>query len=224
MPGKTKVAAAVQEKVGVPSAIRVGIVSTVDSPTTLTATVGGATISKIPYLGSYTPKPGDNVDILTYGATWLAIGALGPNGPGTVLDAVLITTTGAINTPSASETDVPTMALSATVYAARQYMIWCQIRLALTVITDRALVQARTDTALTGTVVGRVSFGGIDQPTSLYGFPYTPPADETLNVFFSTLRGSGTGTVGALGSALTGAATTWSAIVDIGTPATWRTA
>lgn len=219
-----KVAAAVQDKVGVPTGMRTGKVVSVDSATTLTANVGGSAISKIPYLGSYTPAPGDNVDILTYGATWLAIGSLGAAGAGTVLDAVLITTTGAINTPSASETDVSTLALSASVRAARQYMIWCQIRLVLTVITDRALVQARTATALTGTIVGRVSFGGIDQPTGLFGFPYQPAADGTLNVFFSTLRGSGTGTVGALGAATAGAATTWSAIVDIGTPAPWRTA
>jgi hypothetical protein len=69
-------AQAINNAVGKPMGMRVGIVTSVVSATQITATVGGTALT-LPYLNSYVPVAGDNVIILFVNAAWVALGAVG---------------------------------------------------------------------------------------------------------------------------------------------------
>jgi len=71
------VAASVQKSQPPNFAMRTGIVISIESPSTLTVDISGSTIPNMPYLSSYSPLPGDNVQILKMDNTWIVIGSVG---------------------------------------------------------------------------------------------------------------------------------------------------
>lgn len=68
--------AAVTDAVGQACVLRIGAVTAIDVPSkTLTCTVAGVTLRKVPYMKSYTPTVADVVWLLHQNSTVVAIGA-----------------------------------------------------------------------------------------------------------------------------------------------------
>lgn len=190
------VASAVQSALPPDSGIRVGVVTAIESTSAVTVNVGGGIITGMPYLASYVPAIGDNVQIIRMDATWLVIGVIGGN-PGILAGGAR----GISTTPTAAvsaETDLSFLAFTAQTKQSHVYEILARLIVVQTVATDVFTIQFRRDTALTGTQIGlyRTSTAATTGSMSLMAVaPFEEVVNETLSVFVSVLRAAGTGTI-----------------------------
>lgn len=177
------------------SGIRVGVVVAIESTTTLTVNVGGGVLTGLPYLDSYFPAAGDNVQIIRMDATWLVVGTLGPS-PGTILAGSRGTSTTTITPINTVETNLPFLSFTASVKLNQVYEIFASILVQQSIATDAFTWQIRRDTAVTGTQVG---FGRFSTGFTANGgrerieATFEPLQDENVTFFFSAIRASGTG-------------------------------
>lgn len=182
------------------SGIRVGVVTAVESTTRLTCNIGGGVITGLPYLESYLPAVGDNVQIVRMDATWLVVGVVGPF-PGQVIAGCRGTSTTAITGIAGTETDIPFLSFTASVKNNWVYEIFTSILVTQTVATDAFTIQVRRDTAVTGSQMGfgrySTEFTAAGGRWSLHA-PFECSQDETITFFFSAVRATGTGTLSVI--------------------------
>jgi hypothetical protein len=215
-----KVANAVAATTPVASGLRTGVVTGVNSGSQLVASVSGSSLV-LPYLDSYNPQPGDNVQILKSEDTWVCIGAVGNDGSGSrVIDGVVVTTSATIAGPSTTEVNVPNVELSGFFFSSKQYIIFFQILTSLSTNTEQYSISVRLNTAVTGTLIGLVRETGAGVP--LFAIPWSPATSGTYTIFFGIAIATGSGTVSAFGSPGGNTARTWSAIQEVGSDAAWR--
>lgn len=154
------------------------------------------------------------------------VGTVGANPPGPlgVVAAVQVVTTGGLTTTSAAETDITQLHLSFTWSPLRMYEIIMQCGISGTVATDTYNINCRRDTAITGATIGSKSLtaGGIDTPTCAW--LWVPTVSETVSLFFSHVRRTGTGTFSAFGSPGANASRTLALVKDIGPANVFTTA
>lgn len=216
-----KVAAAAAKVLPPNFALRVGVVQTVVSDSQVVVNVSGQN-STFPYLDTYFPMPGDNAQILKMNDTWVAIGQVGHSGSSRrIIDAVTVQTTGVIAGPASGETNVARLALGGNFFTSQEYLIRVQLSVTLSVNTDTWQINVRRDTALTGTLVAFSVDTGSGSPH--FVFPWSPPADGSRGIFFSTARATGTGTVQSNGALNAATMQSWASIEEVGSDDIWRT-
>jgi hypothetical protein len=195
-----KLAGAVQQTSGANSNLRVGIVLSVDSASSLTVNVGGGIISGMPYLASYSPAVDDNVTIARFEATWIVLGIVGSPSL-TVINGVVTSSSTAVSGISA-ETDIPYLASQVPVHvrAGHIYEMFARTLTTQTVATDIFQWRVRRDTAVTGTELGFQRFSnGVTTgswATQMVTI-FEATADDTFDIFWSFTRVTGTGTITA---------------------------
>ena len=115
-----------------------------------------------------------------------------------VVDAVNLTTNPVIATAAfASETNVPSMQLSASVVAGAMYLIFGQLTYSMTNTDTETNLRFRRDTAVTGTLLGSVRLGrppfaGFGEQVA-WSIPWVAASTGAVSVYCSILRGAGTG-------------------------------
>jgi len=213
--------AAIQTVAGANSNLRVGIVQSVDSAGFLTVNVGGGIISTMPYLSSYSPAVGDNVQIARFDATWLVLGIVGVPRAGQVIAGVRSSTTATpVTTVGTTEADLPFLStqVERTFLAGHAYEFFARFITAQSVATDIFQFRCRRDTALTGTEMGFQRFSN-NKTTGSWAqsmqFMFEEPITEPLSLFWSVVQVTGTGTITITPASNTATFCYWRA-VDLG--------
>jgi hypothetical protein len=196
-----KLASTVAKKAGTDTNIRVGIVQSIDSASRITVNVGGGILTDMPFLASYSPAVGDNVNIARFDATWLVLGIVGSPGLSVVLGTVT-SSTAAVTTSALVESDLPFLSSqhNLTVRAGHIYEFHVRCLTQQSVAGDAFQWRCRRDVAVTGTELAfqRFSNGII---TALWASEFSSilevADDDTFPIFWSLVRISGTGTITA---------------------------
>lgn len=210
--------ASIQQNTGNESNLRVGIVQSVDSAISLTVNIGGGIIDSMPFLASYSPSVGDNVQIARFDATWLVLGIVGNPGL-TVINGVITSSTTNVVTSGTTESDLPFLSSQTPVVvrAGHIYEFHAFCITAQSVNVDLFEWRARRDTALTGTEIAFQRFSNTTSANS-WGQEVTVAieftADDTFSLFWSMVRITGTGTVTA--SPTLGVARAYMKVTDMG--------
>lgn len=181
------------------SGIRVGVVTALESTSTITVNVGGGVLTGMPFLNSYIPAVGDNVQIVRMDATWLCVGVIGAY-PSNVIAGVRATSTTTVGPTSAgTELDLPFLSFTAAPRDDHTYEIFTRLLVTQSVATDVFEVRMRRDTALTGTQIGlsRSDTGATSTIMDMLGFAIyeSAAAEDAMNIFISVARVGGTGTL-----------------------------
>lgn len=216
-----KVAAGVSKVQPPDFALRVGIVVDVLSDTQISVNISGAVLT-YPYLDTYCPMPGDNVQLLKMNDVWVAIGQSSRSGSSRrIIDAVTVQTTGAIAGPASAETNLAKLALSGIMFTSQEYMIRIQLSVTCSVNTDTWQINVRRDTAVTGALIAFSVDTGSGSPQ--FAFPWSPTSDGAVSLFFSTVRATGSGNLTANGAINAATMQTWACIEEVGSDEVWRT-
>lgn len=211
-------AGAIQKTAAADSNLRVGIVQSVDSATSLTVNVGGGIISTMPYLSSYSPSVGDNIQIARFDATWIVLGLIGNPGL-TVINGVVTSQTATIVTTAAVESDITYLASQrpVVVHAGHMYEFFARTTSQQSVATDIFQWRVRRDTAVTGTELGFQRFSnGVTTGSwaTSWSSIFEATADDSFNIFWSFIRVAGTGTITATPTA--GSTRAYAKVTDLG--------
>lgn len=191
---------AIQQQAGANSNLRVGIVQSITSATRIVVNIGGGIIDDIPFLSSYSPAVGDNVNLVRYDATWLALGIVGLPGLAVVRGTVTSSTV-ALTTSAAVELDLPFLASQEPVVVSADHIYEMYVRCPTgqSVATDFFQWRVRRDTAVSGQELGFQRFSNNSLTTFIAREMTTifeATADEAFDVFWSVQRiGTSTGTI-----------------------------
>lgn len=196
-----KLAGAVAVAAKSDSNLRVGIVQSIDSASRITVNVGGGTLTDMPFLASYSPAVGDNVNIARFDATWLVLGIVGSPGLSVVRGTVTSSTT-AVVTSALVEADLPFLSSQRNlqVRAGHIYEFHVRCLTQQSVAADAFQWRCRRDVAITGTELAfqRFSNGII---TALWASEFSSilevTEDDNYPIFWSLVRISGSGTMTA---------------------------
>jgi hypothetical protein len=194
-------AGAIAQTSGAESNLRVGIVQSIDSATSITVNIGGGIITDIPFVSSYSPALGDNVNIARYNATWLAIGIVGSPGL-TVINGVVTSSTTTVTTSGTVESDLPFLSSQVPVVVKQGhiYEMFAQTITAQSVATDTFQWRVRRDVAVTGQELGFKRFSNNTITGSWVSWMFAvfeATVDESFDIFWSLVRVLGTGTITA---------------------------
>jgi hypothetical protein len=191
------VASAVTTALPPDSGIRVGVVTVVESTSAITVNIGGGIITGMPFINSYLPAVGDNVQIVRMDATWICIGRIGFY-PGGTVGGVRATSTTTVVTSGTTELDLPFLGFTTHVQDDHVYEIFVRMYVTMSVANDVFEIRIRRDTALAGT---EMSFNRFTLPVTTgvlfatgWGI-YESPTTETFPIFISVVRVTGTGTL-----------------------------
>lgn len=211
-------AASVASSLPPDAGMRTGVVTAVQT-NTVTVTVSGATLNKMPYLSSYSPVVGDNVNIVRTDEAWLVIGTSGlkSNTPLGWLDIVNMSPVSIGPTTGTTELEITNLQLNPTLVTGREYMINFQAFFTPSVATDRFQLIGHLGT-FTGTqiVTNLFCVNNALGTTYSWEWPYTATATGLTQIHWGMLRSSGTGTLTVTGNPSTGLSRTWAGIQDAG--------
>jgi hypothetical protein len=213
-----KLAGAVQQAATSDSNLRVGIVTAIESASSVTVNVGGGTITGMPFLASYSPVVGDNVTISRFNATWLVLGVVGSPSL-TVVNGVVTSSSTPVTTTATTESDLPFLSsqVPLVVHAGHIYEMFARTISTQSVATDLFRWRVRRDVAVTGTELGFQSFsnGVINSNWAIQMVTiFEAATDDTFDIFWSLVRIGGTGTITA--TPVSGTTRSYMKVTDLG--------